>query len=638
LSGIAGIFHFGPAPQGQALIDRLIKSLSHRGPDAIGQWSSGRVALGCCILRVNPHSQAEAQPLIDEQSGAVIVMDGRLDNRAELFARLKPGFDADETPDAAFVLTAYQRWGQACPRYLQGDFAFAIWDPGRQLLFCARDRIGAGGFSFHCGDRFFAFASESEALLCLPGVSNAPNEQYIASMLVPVFQNSSDRRAWHKDVAVLLPGELLTVTPGGKLSIERYWKIEYQDERQYASYGESEEHFLEVFGAAVRDRMTGSGDVGVAMSGGLDSAAVAAMVHRLLPAFPGKRLHSYSAVADDPDSCIESRSILSLAHTLETTLHSVSVPSFSGMLSDEDLYAVAWKHVHPVDNSILLPALMCQAASRNGHRMLLHGACGDMAMNMPRYYPAVLLRKGQYVPAWRESAAASTNNYFLKGRSPRSIFLRSIAEAAMPISLKNRVRRERFERRLRKVDMSLLNPDFITRIRLREQLRDEFLAGQCKTPEDEHLSEMQQSLLGVCSALSAFSRIAGRFGLEGRDPWSDMRVLDFFFRLPVEFQVWQGWTKFQVRSAFKQELAPGVRWRCDKTHLGWMFTKRLMDDSEDLIQTTMQQGMASIENFVDVNTAQAKYDSYLQQDNGETSLELYELMTLILWLERIKGL
>jgi asparagine synthase (glutamine-hydrolysing) len=638
LSGIAGIIHFDPAPQGQEFIDRLIKSVSHRGPDTIGQWSSGRVALGCCMLRVNPHSQADVQPLIDEKSGAVVVMDGRLENRAELFAQLKPKSGAEETPDAAFVLAAYQRWGQACPRYLLGDFAFAIWDPGQQLLFCARDRLGAGGFSFHCGDRFFAFASESEALLCLPGVSKAPNEECIASMLVPVFQNSSDRRAWHKDIAVLLPGESLTVTPEGKPNIERYWKIEFQDDRQYASYEESEEHFLEVFGAAVRERMTGLGDVAVAMSGGLDSAAVAAMVHRLLPAFPGKHLHSYSAVADDPESCIESRSILSLAHTLETTLHSVSVPSFSGMLCDEDLFAAAWKHAHPVDNSILLPALMCQAASRNGHKLLLHGACGDMAMNSPRYYPAVLLRKGQYFHAWRESVAASANNYFLKRMSPRSIFLRSIAEAAVPISLKNRVRRGRFERRLRNVDMSLLNPDFVKQIRLRERLSDEFLAGQHKTLEEERLFEMQQSLYYICSALSAFSRVAGRFGMEGRDPWSDMRVLDFFFRLPVEYQVRQGWTKSQVRSAFRQELATGVRWRRDKTHLGWLFTKRLMDNSQELIRNTMQQGLVSIEKFVDVKTARAKYASYLQQDNGETRQELFELTTLILWLERIKGL
>ena len=121
-------------------------------------------------------------------------MDGRLDNREEMFARLRPNLDLASASDAAFILAAYKHWGTDCPKYMLGDFAFAIWDAKKQRLFCARDPMGAGGFSYHHGKDFFAFATESEALLCLPGVSNAPNKNYIACMLVPAFENSDDRR------------------------------------------------------------------------------------------------------------------------------------------------------------------------------------------------------------------------------------------------------------------------------------------------------------------------------------------------------------------------------------------------------------------------------------------------------------
>ena len=384
--------------------------------------------------------------------------------------------------------------------------------------------------------------------------------------------------------------------------------------------------------------MRNEGDVAAMMSGGLDSAGIVATAHRLLPEIPGKCLHTYSAVADDPDSCIESRCIESMARSLDVRPHFVSVPSFQGMVSVNDLVETAWSNAHPVDNSILLPALMCLAASRSGHRVLLNGASGDMAMHAPLYYPSVLLRRGEVWRAWRECQAASRNNVFLLGRWPLSIFMRSALLAGAPPALLKRVRQARYQKQSSPVENSLVNPEFADKIRLREHLQEEFNMNQQALFSDARLAQIQKSLCLVRSGLSGYGRVAGRFGVEVRDPWSDPRVLDFFFRLPLGRKVRNGWTKYPVRTAFRHELAPAVRWRRDKAHLGWKFTNRLMAESHDMVSSIMAQDVGMIEEYVNVKAVRALHERYVEQGDDASRESVYELVTLIVWLKRIKSL
>ena len=111
-------------------------------------WISGPMALGHCMLRTMPGSGLAKQPMFDSRHGLAAVMAGRLDNRKELFDRLEPDFEWQNASEIDFLLAAYRRWGKDSPRYLLGDFAFAIWDSRRHELFCARDQMGCGQFLF----------------------------------------------------------------------------------------------------------------------------------------------------------------------------------------------------------------------------------------------------------------------------------------------------------------------------------------------------------------------------------------------------------------------------------------------------------------------------------------------------------
>jgi asparagine synthase (glutamine-hydrolysing) len=638
VSAIAGIIVFDQAPLDPALLHRLTSAMARRGPDGVSHWVGGNVGLGHCMLRTAVESEGEVQPLVDDERGLVVVMDGRLDNREELYRRLKPGIQPSGLPDVAFVLEAYARWGENCPRYLLGDFAFAVWDSRRKRLFCARDHLGAALFSYVYNQRFFAFSSDSEALLHLPGVGREPNEYYIASLLVPAFDNISDRRSWQRDVSTLKAAETVCVETDGTKRMRSYWQFAPGDVRTYASDLECEEHFLEVFGEAVRCRMRGTGDIAAVMSGGLDSAGIVAMIRRLLPGFPARQFNTYSAIDDEPETSRESRSILSLAASLDIDPRFVLVPSFRGVVDFDDLREAAWAHAHPVENSILLPAMMCLAARRHGDRVLLHGASGDLTMQSSQRYVSIHLRQWRIRQAWGECSAASQNNIYVLGHSPFSILLRNAYTAFVPLHLKNLVRRVRRSGRESALASTLINPEFASRIALPQHLQTQSVSRRRLQDSNQRLAQIRHNPPFILSALSAFGRVASRYGVEVRDPYADPRVLEFFYRLPIEFKVRKGWTKYLIRATFAKELEPEVRWRRDKDHLGWKFTRRLMETSGCLVSYVMNEDLETIEEYVDVRAVRALYDSYIEHGDDLSRDAVFGLVTLILWINRVKSL
>lgn len=137
------------------------------------------------------------------------------------------------------------------------------------------------------------------------------------------------------------------------------------------------------------------------------------------------------------------------------------------------------------------------------------------------------------------------------------------------------------------------------------------------------------------SVQSANRRISSRFGMEIRDPWADRRVVEFFLGLPEQYLVRDGWTKYLVRIAFRDELAPEVLWRRDKEHLGPRIISRLMLESKDLIDHLFYNQMSEIDRYVDTKSVHALYKQYRRRPQGQTLDIIYELIVLILWLHRV---
>ncbi len=637
MSGIAGIIRCDGQPVEPGQVEAITAAMRSRGPDGSYHWRQGKVALGLCMLRTTPESLEETQPLLSDDGALVMVFDGRLDNRDELKQTLMlQGMAPRSSTDAELVLGAYRRWGEESPQHLLGDFAYVVWDGRHQKLFCARDHMGARPFYFVSNRQIFAFASEDEALLGLPGVSNQPNEELIAHMLVPAFHDFDTQPAWLKDVSALMPAQSMVVADNGAPRMSTYWRLEPGEESAYASDQECQEAFLAVFGEAVRCRMRSAGPVAAMMSGGLDSAGIAAMVKRLLPEMPGKEFHSYSAIFDHPETCVESQCIQSLTKDLGANAHFLSVPSFRGMASVEDLIDIAWSKAHPTDNSILLPMMMCQAASRNQHRVVLNGVSGDLTMYVPNRYPAYLMRDGQWRQAWQACRAASHNNTYLRGVSPLKLWLLNAGTAYLPGKLKPLARRLRGQRS--PLAHSVIKPAFAQKLQLAERLRIEQAAAaqpEYANLRQAHAEVINSPILGIVLGLTGYEHMAGRYGVELRDPWADKRVVEFFLRLPLHFKVRDGWTKYLMRSAFGSELEAKVRQRLGKEHLGWHFASRLMRETPKFISQTLENDLENtLGDYVDLDALRVRYQNFQTRGDDEERDFFFEVMTLVLWLRR----
>ncbi len=638
MSAIAGILFFDNVPVESGLIEKLTTAMKSRGPDEQTHWVQGSVALGHCMLRTTPESLEEHQPLMSQDKSLVLVWDGRLDNREELQRELKSaGIIPRDNSDAELVLQSYEAWGEECPQKLLGDFVFALWDARLGKLFCVRDHMGARPFYYTSNDRFFAFASEDESLLTLPGVSHNPNKERIAYFLVPEFQGFDYTHSWLEDVWALRPATAITVRKDRNLIKNTYWELLPAEETQYASDRECQEAFLEVFGEAVRCRMRAIGNVSAMMSGGLDSASIVAMAKRLKPESSNKRFHTYSAISDQLDKSIESQCIQCLIDGLGHEAHLLSVPSFSGMIGVRDLIDVAWTKPHPVDNSILLPALMCLAASRDGHRVLLHGGSGDITTDVPNNYMIYPLLARQWRLAWAECLGASHNNTYLYGASPYWLLLKSIGSVYLPNIFKKLVRRHRQNGKSRStINQSLIRRDFAIEIGLPARMQpEENMSRRVQQTIQQIHRKAIFSLHGIATGLAGYERVAGRYGVELRDPWGDRRVVEFFFRLPLKYKVRKGWTKYLVRTSLESDLSPKVSWRLDKEHLGWNFVCRLMDETDELVSRTMSSGLFGIESYVDTDKLRKRYDEYQKTKDDASRNQVYEAMIIKLWLERV---
>ncbi|NJM32568.1 MAG: asparagine synthetase B, partial [Limnobacter sp.] len=215
--------------------------------------------------------------------------------------------------DTEVLLAMYEQHGLRFVEWLNGMFAFAIWDPHKPRLFCARDHFGIKPFFYYQGhsigtsvtDRAhtFLFASEIKAIL---GCIEAPcpiNETRIAEFLV---SDDCDRaHTIYQGILRLQPGHWLSVTSEGMRSAP-YWKLQPQPEQNLSSDQEYADAFLMHFTEAVRCRLRSTTAIGSHLSGGLDSSAVTCMARQLLKVESGPgRLHTFSNVFDQVPECDE---------------------------------------------------------------------------------------------------------------------------------------------------------------------------------------------------------------------------------------------------------------------------------------------------------------------------------------------
>lgn len=286
MSGILGIMNLDGAPVDRDLLRRMTDSMAYRGPDTQEIWIDGNVGFGHTMLRTTFEAKTEKLPLT--LNGATwLTADARIDGRAQLISELETKLGgplgtnkAKRDPhqgrgpnDAELILHAYQAWGEDCVDHLIGDFVFALWDDRRQRLFCARDHLGVRQFYYAQTKTAFIFSNTLDCLRLHPAVSSEINELAIGDFLL--FGHNQDLTSTtFSDISRLARAHTLTAS-ATEIRIREYWTPRVSCVR-YKSSAEYLDRFKELLHSAVTDRLR-TNSVGVSLSGGLDSATVAAI-------------------------------------------------------------------------------------------------------------------------------------------------------------------------------------------------------------------------------------------------------------------------------------------------------------------------------------------------------------------------
>ena len=261
----------------RSVLERMRDVIAHRGPDDVGIFIDGRVGLGHRRLSIVDVASGH-QPMTNEDDSLQITYNGEIYNHSDYRDELESRGHVYRTHcDTETILHLYEEHGDACVNYLRGMFAFAIWDAKKRELFIARDRLGVKPLYYvHTDDGSLYFGSEIKTLFEAGAISPEINFAALPDYLANHATSGED--TLYKGVKRLLPGHTL-LWRDGKLEIKKYWDVSFS---KVEDTGRSDKDYIaewyELFRTSVRLRLMADVPLGMFLSGGIDSSAIAAVM------------------------------------------------------------------------------------------------------------------------------------------------------------------------------------------------------------------------------------------------------------------------------------------------------------------------------------------------------------------------
>jgi asparagine synthase (glutamine-hydrolysing) len=550
--------------------------------------------------------------------GPWLAADIRLDNRDELTEPLAAaGFLRKPEPsDAQILEAAYRLWGTRCVERLLGDFAFALWDQPRRLLFCARDPLGVKPFYYARTGALVVFASDARQVLRHPAVSGDLDRASLGRALL--VQTEDPERTFFRDVRRLPPAHILVATPS-RSEVRRYWAVDSgrrsacRDEREAAA------QLREILTRSVSDRLRTEGKaVAVALSGGLDSGSVACLAQRI--ARPeGPRVLGFSFVFHRLASCDEQPFIAELSRAVGLETEYVEPERHAPETAGEGSggLATAW--------DAAFGRLLERAAAR-GARVLLTGHGGDEAVSgSPRVY-GDRLRRGD-LTVFGEAFRLS------RGMDRPRVFYRCFVEPFLPAFLDHGLRTV-----TRRADHSWA-PEWVRPEAMEMQPPAASLNASGPKFQERARQEIHDRLTGVLDggqALEWYDLQCARYGLEPRHPFLDRRLVEFIVSLPPELLFRLGTSKPLLRRAMEDILPGVVRQRPDKTRLDGFVEHVLRHAGRERVSAAFSAPVSAELGLLDGARLRKAYEEFLAGRRKEIAPALWYAFAVEFWLRETR--
>lgn len=380
MCGIVGIVTArGAPPPSRERIEQATAALSHRGPDGSSHLISDAVGLGHTRLSIIDIEHGD-QPMANEDGTVVTIYNGEIWNHDELRHELeRSGHEFRSRCDTEVLLHGYEEWGEGLLQRLSGMFAFALWDARQERLLLARDRVGKKPLYFAEVPQGLAFGSDARSVLIVAGLRPELEESRVGEYL---FQRYVDApRTLFRGVFKLRPAHLL-VYDRARLESRAYWQLDPSEPSRLEP-----EELRDLLQESVRRRLMSDVPLGVLLSGGVDSSAVAALMHR-----SGARGFATFTIGFEDPVFDERRLARLTARRLQTDHHELAVEP--GDFVDV-LPRLSWYRDEPIAEPTEVPLLLLAELASKHVKVVLTGDGGDEIFGgYPKYRAERFLRAG----------------------------------------------------------------------------------------------------------------------------------------------------------------------------------------------------------------------------------------------------
>jgi asparagine synthase (glutamine-hydrolysing) len=634
MCGIAGFADLSGKSDGDRLRS-MTDTLIHRGPDGSGYevYRAGEtsIGLGHRRLAIIDLTEAGKQPM--RYAHLHITFNGEIYNYREIRVELEQkGHSFKSHSDTETILHAYAEWGSRCVDKFIGMFAFVIYDEEKNLLFCARDRAGVKPFYYYRRDGLFLFASELKAFHAHPGFQKELNYDAVAAFMQ--YGNVPGEHAIFRHTHKLPPGHFLTHSLSeGRTKTERYWNVydAYNRPKLTLSFAEAKTQTAEILQSAFAYRMISDVPVGVFLSGGFDSACVAALLQKDRT----EKLKTYTVGVPDI-GLNEAPYAKDVAARLGTEHHEYYCTEKEAL---ELIPLLPHFYDEPFADSSAVPTMLVSRMARRDVTVALSADAGDevfagynrydylmkfgpLLQGIPKPLRHLAAAVMQRIPAERIPYLSGRYNFANRYEKLKHLLLDPSPEKMMQ-SLSRQWNGETHK--------SLFSRDFSE---LRDLYGNTELTPQFYTPLSYMMAIDYVTYLPD-DILQKVDRAAMSVSLEGREPFLDHRVIEWAARLPDDFKYRNGIKKYILREIVYDYL-PKEMMNRPKMGFAVPVEKWLMHDLRDVVETYLNQKAVREEGVLNpAATENLKKQFY--GGRSEYGVKLWHLLMFRMWSEKWMG-
>ncbi len=631
MCGIAGIYKKnGIKENDNKSIHKMSECLAHRGPDAEGFWKDNNICMAHRRLSIIDRSENSNQPMVSSDGCYIIVYNGEIYNYIEIRNKLKSqGVSFKTAGDTEVILEAYRLYGVECFKMFNGMWSLAVYDMNQNKIVLCRDRFGVKPLFYVLDGDTLIFSSEMGAIISTFPQYKVPYKRSIYRYLVDGINEDSDETTFYEAIKSFPASHYMIVDlEKNSFKKRKYWEVNIDKfEKKWIIGKKPYSTFKRLFKDAVAIRLRSDVEVGVCLSGGLDSSSILGCAAKLSE----RPIQTFSSIYDDPE-CNEEQYIRDVNQMWNTIHHYVKPDDDEGQFI-EHLKRIIFHHGQPVNGASLYSQYKVMEKVGENVRVVLDGQGADELFAGYLYYFSYYIRELLDKNDLFSRFKAIKELVIIKKYWPDMIKSVGTDDIVRAVGLKHsflfqdttQIKQCKDERKL-----IFFTDSFIKSIETNPYNNTDEMVFSSVLNKKLCTDLMRDS---IPSLLHNEDGNSMAFSVESRVPFLDYRIVEFSLALDAKYKIRNKWTKWIIRKSLKDYLPQKVLKRKNKMGFPapfsrWLISGKSCEEYKKLIYEFAKR------NIVPKETVEYLYNAHI---DGETDYSdiLFKYLCIELWYQMI---